>query len=297
MIVINKINNNSIAFNNDQVIHTKEYYNYCVDLLKKWLITYEGKLNVIVGNYDVVFDNDNKIIKIDIQCEHTLVKSEGRSVNEKIYGKIKSNDGYYLVRIDNFNYLNSLDYVIEYSLPNIENIKSCGKFEDFLSRVMYVAPTLYEPNFNGVKTDVITLFDSTGNIRRKNILTQFKELNINNHEINDCFSHECLLKTYEKTKIMVNVHQTDHHHTFEELRVLPALLNGVIIISENVPIKEKIPYNEFVVWCDYNEISRKTLEVINNYELYFNRIFTNSKLTTILNNIRTKNIESFNIIK
>jgi hypothetical protein len=297
MIVVDEIKNNLIAFNNDQSIHTREYYNYCLSLIKKWLGRYEGPVNVIFGNYDVSFSNYNRTIKIDIQFEHTLVKDGGRSVNEKIYGNIKNENGFYLVRIDNFNYYNTLDYIIEYSLPNIENIKSCGMYDDFLSKTLYVAPTLYEPNFKGNKTDIITLFDSTGNTRRKNILNQLKELEIDNKEINNCFSHECLLEIYKKTKIMVNVHQTDHHHTFEELRVLPALLNGVIVVSENVPLKEKIPYNEFIIWCDYNEISNKTLEVKNNYGEYYNKLFTNSKLETILNSIRTKNLESFNIIK
>ena len=292
-MIIEKIKNNYFAYTTNQVIHTKEYYDYCVSLIKRWLQLEEIGVNVIFGQYNVDFGNTNKTIKIDIQCEHTLVKDGGRSVTDKIYGNVKSSDGYYLVRIDKFDYLNSLDVVIEYSQPNIENIKACKKFDDFLSKVVYIAPILYDINFNGVKTDIITLFDFKGNQRRMNVLTKLKELGIDNKMVTNCFSHECLLETYDKTKIMVNVHQTDHHHTFEELRVLPALLNGVIVISENVPLKEKIPYGEFIIWCEYDDIANKTLEIMNNYEYYFNKIFTNSNLITILNSIKTNNLESF----
>ena len=292
-MILDKVKNSYIFYTDNQVIHTREYYNYCVLLLKKWLNEIDENLNVIFGDYFYDFGNSNKTIKVDIQCEHTLVKDGGRSVTNKIYGNVKSDEGYYLVRIDKFSYINSLDMIIEYSLPNIENIKISGEFDDYLSKVFYVAPMLYKPNFNGFKTDVITLFDHNGNPRRSNILNKLKEHGVDNKIVTECFSHECLLNTYDKTKIMVNVHQTDHHHTFEELRVLPALLNGVIIVSEDVPLKETIPYNEFIIWCSYDDIPKKTLEVINNYDYYFDKLFTNSNIEAILDNINNNNLEAF----
>lgn len=288
-----RINNSFFYYTDSQVIHTREYYNYIVGLIKKWLSSTDKHLNVILGNYFFDFKNDNETIKIDIQCEHTLVKEGGRSVNNKIYGKIKNSDGYYLVRIDKFHYLNSLNYVIEYSLPNIKNISSCDIYKDYLSKVIYISPTLYEPNFLGTKTEVITLFDYSSNLRRASILSQMDNIGIKNTIVTNCFSNECLEKLYKKTKIMVNVHQTDHHHTFEELRVLPSLLNGVIIISEDVPLKEEIPYGEFIIWSDYNDIPKKTLEVIENYDFYYDKIFNNSKLMKILNEMKNENEQAF----
>lgn len=292
-MILEKVKNSYIYYTDNQVIHTREYYNYCVVLLKKWLFEITEDLNVIFGDYNFDFSNENKTIKVDIQCEHTLVKDGGRSVTDKIYGNVKSDDGYYLVRIDKYDYLNSLDMVIEYSLPNIENIKTSDKFNDYLFKVFYVAPMLYQPNFYGVKTDIITLFDHNGNARRSNILNELKNAGIENKTITNCFSHECLLNTYHKTKIMVNIHQTDHHHTFEELRVLPALLNGVIVISEDVPLKEMIPYNEYIIWSSYEDIPSKTLEVMGNYTYYFDKLFTNSDIGLILDKLKTNNLEVF----
>jgi len=293
-MIVEKINNSFLYYTDSQVIHTREYYNYIIGLIKTWLTTTNKEFNIIFGNYNFNFKNNNKTLKIDIQCEHTLVKEGGRSVDDIIYGTVKNSDGHYLVRIYKFPYLNSLDCVIEYSLPNIANIESCGKFQDYLSKVIYIPPMIYTPKFDGDKSKVITLFSSKSNWRRTNILQQMVNLGINNDTFSDCFSKECLLELYKQTKIMVNVHQTDHHHTFEELRVLPALLNGVIIISEDVPLKEKIPYSEFIVWAYYDDIPNKTLDVINNYDFYYTNIFNNPKLLDVLNDMNNKNQDVFN---
>ena len=95
---------------------------------------------------------------------------------------------------------------------------------------------------------------------------------------------------------MVNVHQTDHHHTFEELRVLPALLNGVIVISEDVPLKEKIPYSEYIIWVEYDKLSETTLDVYNNYLEYYDKIFKQGNLKEILTNMEINNYKVFNKI-
>jgi hypothetical protein len=98
---------------------------------------------------------------------------------------------------------------------------------------------------------------------------------------------------YKNSKVLVNVHQTDHHHTFEELRVLPALLNGVIVVSEDVPLKEKIPYSDYIVWASYDNIAQTVKDVSNNYEYYFNKIFTNSKLMECIKKMQDLNMKCF----
>jgi hypothetical protein len=296
-MIIEQINSNFIGYNNNHVIHTKEYYDYIVIMFKSWLSNKQD-LNVVIGNYNINFNNTNKTIKVDIQCEHTLVKEGGRSVNELIYGNVKHTDGYYLVRIDKYNYFNLLDVIIEYSLANMFNISSSGKFNDFYNKLIYIAPIIFDINFkNENKTDIITLFANNGNIRRDNILRGLNELKVPNNTIETCFTKECLLALYDKTKIMLNVHQTDHHHTFEELRVLPALLNGVVIVSEESPLKNVIPYSDYIVWSDYDDIPRKTLEVYNNYEYYYNKFFVEGNLKNILNDMVKNNITNLNNIK
>ena len=98
-------------------------------------------------------------------------------------------------------------------------------------------------------------------------------------------------------RILVNVHQTDHHHTFEELRVLPALCNGVLIISEEVPLKEEIPYSESIIWSSYDRLPETIEKVKENYDYYYKKIFT-EKLHSDLVKLQEDNLKNIkDIIK
>lgn len=293
-MIVESISGSYLKYDDFHGKHTKDYYLYCIDLIKNYLRRTEKRYNIIFGNFQNDFENTNITIKLDIQPEHTLVKYGGRSVDEVIYGNTKHKDGTYLVRIDKFDYLNKLDLIIEYSLSNYDNISESGKFQEYIKKIVYIPPLIYDINlYNSSKSGVISLFCIKGNERRLKIFNQLSSLNIKYTNINNVFCKNELLNIYTKSKIMVNIHQTDHHHTFEELRVLPALLNGVIIISETSAFTKSIPYNEYIIWCDYDEIKQKTEDVYNNYEIYYNKIFGDGKLKNILENMKFYNLSAF----
>jgi len=294
MIIEEKINNCNICYSANYPIHIKEYYNYCVKLLKQVLRNIDSPLNILMGGkIDWRPKSDIPILKIDVQCEHTLVKEGGRGVGRKIFGKVKTNEEKnYLVRIDQFEYLNSLNFIIEYSLPNIFNIKESGLFDNYLKKIIYIAPSIYDSCFDkDYKTETITLFTSNESKRRSDFYHKMTLNHTNCINVDDCYSEHDLKNRYKKTRIMVNVHQTDHHHTFEELRVLPALCNGVIVISESVPLKELIPYNKSIIWSDYENLAKTTMEVQKNYNDYYKDIF-NDELYYLLEKMRDNNINN-----
>ena len=277
----------------DKVI--REYYLYIAKLIENSFENYN--YNIILGNYSYNFENEYPIIKIDIQCEHTLVKKGGRGTESAIEGKVPYNNDIYLVRIDKLDYLKSLDIIIEYSLPNIENIRLSGVYDNYLKKVIYISPLIYEINNLTIenRTKIITMFINQNESRRHKLIKSL--LPIDNYEnITDCFSKEDLEKVYKETRILVNIRQTEHHDTFEELRVLPALLNGVIIISEDVPLRDKIPYNEFIIWCKYDEILETIQKVNKNYEEYWKSIF-NVQFSNIINEMKLKNYNNIKKIK
>jgi hypothetical protein len=286
-----KIHNSFITYYEEPPIHIREYYNYCLKYLKESLKFVETPLNIIFGDIENVFINIPPI-KIDIQCEHTLVKKGGRSVNEVIYSKTFDENGEeYLVRIDKFNYFNNLDYVIEYSNANYNHILNSDFFNDYIKKNIVIEPTLLDINFSkGVREKTIALFTPNNNQRRDFMLNQLKNTNTNFEVVSNCFDNDELIRLYEKTKILVNIHQTDHHHTLEGLRVLPALSQGVLIVSENVPLKETIPYHEYIIWSDYENLTETVKNVEDNYEYYFNKVF-NTNLHNILDKISNDNKE------
>ncbi len=225
--------------------------------------------------------NDNKTLHLFFQKEHNLVLAGGRSIFDGIYriGKVKSmyTDDNYLVRIMNLQNYHKFDYIVEYSMPNIHNIISSGEFDTaFINKLIYVPPLIYDYGLDGANEkrliNILTSFRYTHIPRRAQLIRNFNKYGINHRNINYIFDADELKGVLDETKIMVNIHQTEHHHTLEEFRVLPALLRGVVVISENVPLKETIPYHQYIVWCDYKDIITIAKKVSNNYSEYYNRI-------------------------
>lgn len=293
MYTIIDVNGSKVCHHSSPSIWTSEYYFYCLRLLVAVLQRSQKSVNIIFGDIACDFHNSNNTIKIDIQSEHTLVKLGGRSVDEVVSGNIDLLDGTgkYLIRIPNYNYYSRLDATIEYSRPNIANVQTNSLYTDYIKRAIYIAPTIYDVvNFQmGNRSATITLGNSSD--RRIEFAWKTKTMGLDISNIQNVLSKHSLKSMYNDTKIMVNVHQTDHHHTFEELRVLPALCNGVIIVSERVPLKEVIPYVDSIVWSSYNDLAQTVRDVQNNYNDYFQRIFTH-KLEEQIIALRQDNINN-----
>lgn len=184
--------------------------------------------------------------------------------------------------------------IIDYSNSNFENIFQSYRFEEFIKKVVVIHPLIYDINFDRFKkSDIITLFSLDNNQRRLHVYNKLNSLKCPYKNVTNIFSKNDILELYKKTKILINVHQTEHHDTLEELRVLPALLNGVLIISEKSALTEYIPYNEYIIWCDYQNLKDTVEEVYNNYDYYYNKIFINNNLRNILDKMRVHNSEVF----
>ena len=244
----------------------------------------DEQVDVSLGK--TIFDQG---VHLDIQPEHTLVKSGGRSVSEPTMGNTLTKDGKetYLVRIDKFDYYKSLDGVIEYSIPNIINMNTCSNEEivQYAKKCRYIAPLIYETDRleNNERSGVFTLFSLGSSFRRE---VFHKSTGIEN--ISGVFCPAKLAELYYNKAIMVNIHQTDHHHTFEELRVLPALSQGVVVVSEDSPLKEHIPYSDSIVWSSLEDMNEVVLDVERNYQSYRAKLFT-EKLSETLDRLRQNN--------
>jgi hypothetical protein len=248
------------------------------------------------------FNKDLKIkYKLYFQIEHNLVLKGGRDViNNNLYGNVISifnNKEKYLVRIVDLDKYKDYDYIIEYSLPNIENIKLSNYFDkNFINKILYLPPLIFDYiNYKPIRNiNILTTFIDKEQPRRKKLLNDLDKNNINYQNINNIFNKNKLLKIYDNTKILINIHQTDFHHTLEEFRILPALSRNIVIISENIPLKYIIPYNEYIIWCDYSNIINTLKEVELNYDKYFNNFFENNNLKYILKNLEDNALNIIN---
>jgi len=302
-IVLKSIKKSNICYDNNPIHYVKDYYNYVISLIEKILLIEDININIIVGNHSYIFKNNNKILHINLNYEHTLVKKGNRDSENVPIGKIlinNSNSEYYRVRICNFKQLNKADIIIEYSNPNIINIKESTLFDSFYQKIIYIAPLLFDNltldnltlNNNFRNINCLTTFINIYEPRRLSLLNNITHNNICHLNVNNCFDYNDLQNLYKNTKILINIHQTDHHHTCEELRILPALQCGVIVICEESPLKEQIPYNQYILWCDYDNLIEKIKYVEENYDEIYKQIFINSNIKKDLDLLQENNIQN-----
>jgi hypothetical protein len=264
----------TIYYSLEPGIQIRDYYNYILSLIMR----VSTELNL---NRDVTFvENimDIPCMRVYLNFEHTLVKQYDENPGFQTGIIEDTSDGSrYLVRIDDI-LLSKFDIVIDYSMPNMYNVMSSRKFESLYKKMVYIAPSLYRYDRLSYSKyrpyDTMTSFYDTTIPRRAKLLNGMGQNHLN---VFDCFDKSTLERIYKYTKIMINIHQTDVHHTFEELRVLPALQCGVIVISEISPLSELVPYGDYVIWCSYDEIVNKVREILGNYESYRSLIFDQPK--------------------
>jgi hypothetical protein len=282
---------NSYLYYEENFGIVNDYYQMLVNLMQQILINNSQiSINITLCNNNYNFNNNNRTIKINFNWEHTMVKEGGRDVPHGTHiGGIMYNNNYYFIRIERYDELNNSDIVIDYSIPNICNVKSCNLFNSFSNKHIYISSSIYESYFIKENRNItmLTTFINTGESRRAHLLRTIVENNIHHVNINNCFEKNSLQSLYKNTKILINIHQTDHHDTFEELRVLPALQCGVIVICEDSPLSELVPYNDYIIWTSYDKIVGKSMEVNNNYDYYYDLIFLKEKKIKLndLNNI------------
>lgn len=285
-----------IAGSARHMLVVREYYLYCIGLFRSAFAKVDTPCNVVFGDYVVDFDNPHPTLRIDLQFEHTLVKPGGRDSGGARPGSVPLADGSgtYLVRVADRARLEALDAVIEYSLPNLANLRGSGTFDDYLQRVVHVAPLLYPEDFSPRQRHraMVTLFADTGQPRRAEFLDKAREAGLPLRNVRRVFGHADLQALHDDTRILVNVHQTDHHHTLEELRILPALLRGVVVVSEDVPLKEHVPYARFVVWSSYERLVDAVRDVDLNYARYHAAIFGDGALAGVLASMRQANADN-----
>ena len=233
---------------------------------------------------------------IFVQVEHTLVKPGGRDSDGFETGVMPipgaPSATLYLVRMSNYESMKKFDFIIEYSRINLVNIQNAAKFSNLQDKLLYLSPSIYK--LNNASGDArrrnfitITNFGNVEEPRRKNFLEVMRSKEIPLQNIHTWYSD--VEELYARTRILVNIRQTDHHDTLEELRVLPALRSGVIVVSEIAPYKELTRYSEFIIWGALDELPEIIRNVQDNYEAIWNSIFGTSKFARRMNRLELCN--------
>lgn len=264
--------------NPEIVIH--DYYFYILELLR-------GNLRFLSKNCFVLYECNKfnyfniflPILRINLQIEHTLVKPGGRDIEGSLMGSlsIPNSSGHYLVRIANLPRLILANIIFDYSRINLYNIKHGKVFKSYFKKTFCISPTLYPLNIDPDERDgVITLFGNPEDSRRKLFLENLKRHRIDSINVTGVYYD--IDAIYRKVKIVINIRQTEYHDTLEELRVLPALRSGAIIICESAPYTEKTWYSKFILWGSLSELPDLIADTERNYNQIHRQIFGDSVL-------------------
>lgn len=274
------------------------YMSFLVNIAKQRGISlevFELMVHDDKDNCNMDLDPSHKIL-LHISDEHNVVLAGGRGVHPSVRsGRVptRDNSSFYLVRLNYPSCVAASDIVLEYSNMNIQNLRLSGFYDsEFLNKYVYVPPMpfAYDPLKKNHSLHVmITTFGYPSPGDRRSIISS----EIGNNLIDIRNVHYSSLDEYaahlDEARILVNVHQTPHHHTLEEFRILPALLRGVIVVSEWVPLQDTIFFAEYIIFAPYNEIVKTAIHVNENYNEIWNRIYGNTSyirrtLSLALNN-------------
>ena len=152
------------------------------------------------------------------------------------------------------------------------NIKSAPSLKRFSQKIYCVSPSLYPICTNAKnRIGIITLFGNPNASRRKKFLDMLRRHNIEYQNILGVYFG--VNKIYQNTKIVVNIRQTDNYDTLEELRVLPALRSGAIVVCESAPYVKKTAYSKFIIWGSLHDLPKIITEIEENYEEVHRNIF------------------------
>ncbi len=282
-----------ITWNPRHLIYVRAYYGYCVALFRDALRTRPVSLHLVFGDYPIEPGATGPARRIGFQIEHTLVKPGGGDSDgaPRSQTALLHAPGHYLARVLHLDALRSFDQVIEYSQANIAHLAAAGGFETYLQRVVGIAPLLFASDFSADERSsaLMTMFSDPDEGRRRQFLYRAHTAGLPIRNRRRCFEPENLRQALRQCRILVNVRRSDHHDTLEELRVLPALLCGVVVISEAVPRQQDIPYARFIIWTHYDDLVATAASVHADYAHWHARIFTDPELPTVLHAMQSAN--------
>lgn len=184
------------------------------------------------------------------------------------------------------DFLKNALYVIDYSINNM------FKFEEMKINTYYLPYMPFglhrHPKLDDIEKDIDVLFIGNMNRRRSRWLNSIQNKKYNVKFVNKTFMDESL-DYFARSKIVVNIHYYDGDTILEVSRIIPALENNCIVISEksNDDIYN-IMYKNVIKIIDEVELNNSIEKILSNYHFYLEeskKYFSEIPLQIISNNV------------
>lgn len=236
------------------------------------------------------FDDDpppgHRALRVGFQYEHAVVRPGGGDSAGAPPSRTPLPDGrgVYVARVLQRDMLERCALVVDYSHINRAHLQAAGGFDHFLQRCIVLAPLLYAPDFRQRprRHALLTLCSDATRGRRGQFLREARAAGLALRNVRRCFEPAALRALLLDTRILVNLRQSEDHHTLEELRILPALLCGVVVVCEDAPLRHTLPYAPYIVWATRDQLVATVAAVAADYAQWWQRIFTDPQLPQVL---------------
>jgi hypothetical protein len=258
-----KLNAQLILDNNNQNIIMKNFNN-----LSKYIF-----LGIKYTNYNIINSTNVYFVNLEpLTCNGNYSKYN------------------FLQEVLNFHNNYNLIKLLDYSEENALILKSYNIQSKYLP---------YQVNLDEIKNyakndyDVVTCLSWSNRIEYiyKNIPLMYKKYSIGNPVLWDNDRDNILFKS----KILINIHHRENDYKIlQEIRLTRCILNKIIIISEESICPNVYPLSKYIIFVEYNNIIDKIIDVLNNYDKYYNEIYSNFDLCEI-DDILSKYIKHINI--
>jgi hypothetical protein len=179
--------------------------------------------------------------------------------------------------------------VVDYSALNIERLTDLPELKSHSAKFCAVAPLLgkysnsREPRNN---VTVASMYGSPERGRRGRMNSMLTEAGIKVHNIHNFEDYEI---AFRDVAILLNFRQVEHFSTPEELRILPALLQGVLVIAEDTPFARQSLCADFLVFAEVSKLASVITDLRSNYSRYWTEIFGGDRFSDFVRTLEIAN--------
>ena len=277
-------------------------YKFFIDYINSIIINYIDVVLILNLNELLVIINNisNKITR-DIIIFIQSIPNIPNILNKLTISNILNN--IYVLNTEHFTRQEMLKNMPIYAINNIKIIDYSKANIDCLKSINTKNKFLYMPylvNYNEIynyekKYDIAYIGHFVGEKSyRMNIINSLKNLGVQTNEIIGFNSErDNLLFRY---KILLNIHYDKEYNIFEQMRCNRCIFNKVIVITEK-SIDTNFELKEYIIECEYDNLVDTTINVINNYKYYYDKLFANFDIDKISKNYLKIADETFNSIK
>jgi hypothetical protein len=269
---------------------------YCAETLYCYMKDYIESIKIIITHKLILFSNVNSI-NITDDKNYIFIQSIPDIICRNIMPEQKN---IYLINTEQMKPSWILDMKLRKYPENvtmIDYIDSNLKYYESKYK-KYMLPYQVNDNeiYNITKTKSICIIgDNNIPPRRQHIIDELKKRDIpvtivsgfNKQRDYDVFQH----------KVLLNIGYTDEYNKMESIRCDRCIYNKMIVISDNKEDSDNYYLKEHIIFEEYQNIANKVVDILNNYDEYYNKLFESFNINDIKQKIHVLSSDIVNQLK